>query len=161
MVPHTGVTDVQGPRQGGIVSQIRYQTNLDGIDVPALQGPFFVGWLDPPTVETHLEILRRADHVVLALEDEAVVGFATAISDRMLTAYIPLVEVAERHQGRGIGKELVNRIVEDIGDIYFIDIITDEDFVEFYTKLGFKRITGVAKRNYEFQSGLPLQTGDS
>lgn len=143
------------------MSEIRYQTNLEGIDASSIDGPFFVGWLDPPSVETHLEILRRADHVVLAIEGGSVVGFANAISDGILTAYIPMVEVAESHQGRGIGKQLVERIVEDIGDIYFVDIITDEDFVEFYTKLGFKRITGVAKRNYEFQSGLPFRTGDA
>ena len=138
------------------MSEIRYQTDLEGISAENLDGPFFVGWLDPPTPETHLRVLEAATHKVLAIDGGKVVGFASAISDGILTAYVPLVEVAEAYQGRGIGTEIVNRLVVDIGDLYFVDLITDEDIVPFYAELGFKRVVGVARRNYSMQAGRPI-----
>ena len=138
------------------MSEIRYQTDLEGIGVESLEGPFFVGWLDPPSPETHLRILQAATHRVIALNGDKVVGFASAISDGILTAYVPLVEVAEEYQGRGIGTEIVNRLVDDIGDLYFVDLITDEDIVPFYAELGFKRVVGVARRNYSMQAGRQI-----
>ncbi|WP_218212220.1 GNAT family N-acetyltransferase, partial [Pseudomonas sp. 2822-15] len=76
-----------------------------------LQG-FFVGWPNPPSSHTHLKLLEKSTHIVLAVDDEneQVVGFITAISDGVLSAYIPLLEVLTEYQGRGIGKELVRRM---------------------------------------------------
>src|SRR5260221_14795166 len=55
---------------------------------------FFVGWPHPPTPETHLLLLEGSDEVVIAQDDATgqVVGFITAITDGVLSAYIPLLE---------------------------------------------------------------------
>jgi ribosomal protein S18 acetylase RimI-like enzyme len=46
---------------------------------------------------------------MLAADDSSgqVAGFITAISDRGLTAHIPLVEVLPAYQGQGIGVTLL------------------------------------------------------
>lgn len=64
-----------------------YQETTDGITAEQLGG-FFVGWPDPPTPENHLRILHGSSHVVLALDaaTNAVIGFVTAISDRVSCA---------------------------------------------------------------------------
>ena len=36
-----------------------------------------------------------------------IVGFINALSDGILSAYIPLLEVIQEYQGRGIGKEML------------------------------------------------------
>jgi GNAT superfamily N-acetyltransferase len=103
---------------------IQYRTSLENIRTDQLEG-FFVGWPNPPTPATHLEILKRATHVVLALDGSSVVGFVTAILDGILCAYIPLLEVLPSHQHQGIGSELMRRMLEMLGEIYMIDLLCD------------------------------------
>jgi ribosomal protein S18 acetylase RimI-like enzyme len=126
---------------------IEYVTNPAGIEPEQLQG-FFVGWPSPPSPERHLEILRGSDHVVLAKDGPRVVGFVTAISDGVISAYIPLLEVLPEHQDRGIGAELVRRLLAELGDLYMIDLVCDEDVVAFYERLGLQRWdAGMGVRN--------------
>ena len=48
------------------------------------------------------------------------VGFVTAISDGVLSAFIPLLEVLPEWQGPGIGTELVRRILAELEDFYMV-----------------------------------------
>lgn len=133
---------------------VQYVSSAEGIDPDQLDGPFFVGWPDPPPPETHLEILRKSDYAVLAFDkQDQVVGFVTAISDQVLAAYIPLLEVVPDRQGEGIGTELVRRLLEEIGDLYMVDAVTDAAVLPFYERLGFHGAAGVARRNYSQQAG--------
>jgi len=131
---------------------IIYQTTLENVTPQALEG-FFVGWPNPPTPEVHLEILRGSAHVVLALEKGRVVGFVTAISDGVLSAYIPLLEVTPEFQGRGIGRGLMQHLKKLLEGLYMVDILCDDTVKPFYQKLGFTPAGGVIIRNYERQSG--------
>ena len=68
-----------------------------------LQG-FFVGWPNPPQPEQHLTLLQQSSHVVIAKTDDGqVVGFVTAISDGVVAAHIPLLEVLPDFQRQGVG----------------------------------------------------------
>ena len=135
---------------------ISYRDTPDGIEAKHLTG-FFVGWPNPPQPETHLQVLQHSDAVVLAIEDETgqVVGYITAITDHVLAAYIPHLEVLPTHQGSGIGRALVERMVEKLGDLYMIDLVCDPDVVPFYERLGFRKTNGMFVRNYDRQSGNP------
>ena len=135
---------------------IEYTDSLAAIDAEKLAG-FFVdwGWPNPPDPETHLRLLRNSDYVVLALDDDtgSVIGYVTAISDGVLSAYIPLLEVLRPYQGRGIGSELVRRMFEKLDHLYMIDLLCDEDVQPFYEQLGMHRATGMMIRNYHQQAG--------
>ena len=117
---------------------IEYASHLEGVEPEQLAG-FFVDWPRPPSTERHLEILRGSGHVVLAKDGERIVGFVTAISDGVLSAYIPLLEVLPEYQHRGIGTELVRRLLAQLGDLYMVDLCCDEDVVPFYERLGLRR----------------------
>lgn len=135
-----------------------YTDSLDDVTPASLRG-FFVGWPDPPTPETHLQLLRGSHAVVLALEGDRVIGFITAISDGVLSAYVPLLEVLPEHQGRGIGAELVRRMRDRLVDIYMLDLLCDDDVAPFYERIGgFQRAGGFTLRNYSMQSGAPGDT---
>ncbi len=126
---------------------IEYAGELTGVGPQHLDG-FFVGWPSPPSPERHLEVLRRSSHVVLARDGERVVGFVTAISDGVLSAYIPLLEVLPDYQGRGIGTELVRRLLARLDGLYMVDLCCDEDVVGFYERLGLSRWdAGMGVRN--------------
>ena len=114
---------------------VEYTESLDGVAPVHLQG-FFVGWRNAQTPEQHLAILRGSAHVVLARDGERVVGFVTAISDGVLSAYIPLLEVLPEYQGRGIGSELTRRILARLESLYMVDLCCDADLEPFYTRFG-------------------------
>jgi ribosomal protein S18 acetylase RimI-like enzyme len=124
---------------------IEYTTSVDGVTADQLEG-FFVGWPSPPSRERHLDLLRGSAHVVLAKDGDRVVGFVTAISDGVLSAYIPLLEVLPEFQGRGIGSELVRRLRDRLGDLYMVDVVCDEGVVPFYARFGLQRFDAALGR---------------
>lgn len=131
---------------------IKYTTSIVGVTHEDLSG-FFTGWPNPPSVETLREILMGSDHFVIAMDGQKVVGFATAVSDGVLTAFIPLLEVIAEYHGKGIGKELVRLIVSELGELYAIDLICDDELKPFYGDLGFVPMTAMVRRNYTAQCG--------
>ncbi len=140
------------------MSTLTYQTTAEGLTPDQLDGEFFEGWPDPPTPETHLRILQASDHVVIAVRDDKVIGFVTAISDGILSAFITLLEVVPEEHDKGIGHSLINQLMDDIGDLYMVDLVCDANLSRFYAELGFAISTGMSRRNYSMQSGRPLET---
>lgn len=133
---------------------ITYTDSAQGLTPAQLHG-FFDRWPRPPAPEVHLRILQQSDHIVLAVHAEsgAVVGFVTAISDGLLAAYIPLLEVLPHYRGQGIGKELVRRMLEQLDGLYMVDVLCDAKLVPFYQSLGMQPGTGAMVRRYERQNG--------
>jgi ribosomal protein S18 acetylase RimI-like enzyme len=136
------------------VTMIKYVHTLEDISPEQLDG-FFEGWPDPPSREVHFRLLQKSDEVILAIDENSnkVVGFITAITDQVLSAYIPFIEVLGNYRGQGIGKKLVRLMLAHLKDFYMIDLLCDEDLQEFYEKLGMSKARGMMIRNYEYQSG--------
>ena len=134
---------------------ITYETSPGNITPDMLKG-FFVGWPNPPSPEKHLEILESADYMVIAIDSETnrVVGFINAITDNILSVYIPLLEVLPEYQGQGIGGELMRRTLDRFKDFYMIDLICDEKLIPYYKRLGMIPCHGMTVRNFESQPGL-------
>ena len=134
---------------------ITFRDTAAGITPQQLTG-FFVGWQSPPTPETHLRLLAASDRVVVALDDESsrVVGFATALTDGILAAYISFVEVLPGYQRQGIGRELVRQLLQTLDGLYMVDTITDSELTPFYREHGMLPGTGMMLRRYQSQSGL-------
>jgi ribosomal protein S18 acetylase RimI-like enzyme len=129
-------------------------TTLDGVTPGQLQG-FFVDWPNPPAPETFLRLLRGSYRVVLAMHDGQVVGFVQAISDGVLTAYIPLLEVLPAWQGRGVGRALMTRMREELRHLYAVDLGCDDNLVPYYEALGMRRGNMMFTRNSARQDGSP------
>lgn len=134
---------------------MKYTTSSKDITPDQLNG-FFVGWPNPPSPEVHLKLLEKSSHVVLAMDEpsDQVVGFISAISDEVLSAYIPFLEVLPPYQGQGIGQQLVERMFNLLQNIYMIDLMCDEELQGYYEKLGMQRAHGMVRRNYGRQSGI-------
>lgn len=133
---------------------IRYVNSLDNINEENLQG-FFVGWPNPPSTKKHMDLLRNSDYFWLAIEDSTgdVIGFITAISDKVLSAYIPFLEVLPNYQHRGIGSQLAKLMLDTLKDLYMIDLLCDEELMPFYKSLGMFKSQGMIIRNFHKQSG--------
>lgn len=71
----------------------------------------------------HLQLLNASSHVSLALDGTHVVGFANALSDGVLAASIPLLEVLPAYRSKGIGIEVLLRLLRQIGPLYMVDVM--------------------------------------
>ena len=133
---------------------IVYKNNIDGISAGMLSG-FFSGWKEFPSSDKLLSLLNNSQHVVIAFDEEKniVAGFINAISDKVLSAYIPLIEVLEGYRKKGIGSELAGRMMNELKDYYMIDLVCDEHLENFYNKFGLKKHTAMIRRNYNNQKG--------
>ena len=125
---------------------MEYVTSADGVDPHQLTG-FFEGWPSPPSPEKHLALLRGSSHVVLARNADEIIGFVTAISDGELAAFIPLLEVRREWRGKGVGRELVRRLLAELEPLYMVDVVCDPDLIPFYERFGLTPLAGMARRN--------------
>ena len=136
--------------------KIIYTCDMSAISAEMLDGGFFVGWPNPPDAATHLRLLRGSYYANVAIDAATgkVVGFINAVSDGVLSAYVPLLEVLPQYQGRGIGGALIQQMLDALNGLYMIDISCDEHVAPFYAKFG-AIIHGRACifRNYDAQSG--------
>ncbi|WP_205524981.1 N-acetyltransferase [Paenibacillus sp. ALJ109b] len=134
---------------------ITFRESLEGIGIDQLSGAFFEGWPNPPSKSTFLKLLEQSYAVELAIDEETgnVVGFIQAISDGVLSAYIPLLEVLPEYQGKGIGTDLIKRMFNRLGDLYMIDLLCDNELQEFYEKQGMQKASGMVIRHYQNQAG--------
>jgi ribosomal protein S18 acetylase RimI-like enzyme len=139
---------------------IRYTSSLEGVTPDRLVG-FFEGWPNHPTPDRHVEILRASDAVALAIDDETgrVVGFGTAVSDGILAAYIPLLEVLPEHRNRGIGGRLMRMLIESLDGIYMIDLVATAGRETFYERLGFVQARAMVRRDFSAQTGRDTDAG--
>jgi GNAT superfamily N-acetyltransferase len=92
-------------------------------------------------------LLLKSDQVALAWDGPTLVGFATALTDGVLCAFIPLLEVLPDRQGLGIGSALVQALQKRLGPIYALDAVCDAEVAPFYERLGFVQISGMALRD--------------
>jgi ribosomal protein S18 acetylase RimI-like enzyme len=137
-----------------ILAMIKYTSSIAGISPLRLRG-FFVGWSNKPSPRTHLLLLKNSGHLVLAVDEQMdkAVGFITAVSDGVLSAYIPLLEVLPEYQKMGIGQELVKRMLKKLKGMYMVDLLCDKRMQPFYMQFKMSKATGMMIRNRTMQSG--------
>ena len=101
-----------------------YTDDLAPVREDMLQG-FFVGWPRRPSAGQHLAVLRGSYRSVVAIDDadDRVAGFVNMLSDGVLTAFIPWLEVLPGYQGQGIGGELMRRILDGTDRFYSVDLV--------------------------------------
>ncbi len=133
---------------------VEYHNDLSRIRVEDLVG-FFRGWPDPPAPAVHRKLLGASSHffVAVAPGTSRVVGFVAALSDGVLSSYISHLEVLPEFRGRGIGSELVRRMLGILSDLYMVDLVCDPDVQPFYERLGLRRLSAMVRRNYDASTG--------
>lgn len=134
---------------------IEYVVYTSSHDNVSFENGFFDGWPNPPDQVVHRRILQNSYRAYVAIDRETnrIVGFLNVISDGVLSAYIPLLEVVPAYKGRSIGTALVSKALDDLSGLYMIDLLCDTELSPFYERFGLRRAGGMCLRNYERQSG--------
>src|SRR5262249_55962969 len=71
------------------------------------------GWKQRVSGEDRFErMIRGANRTIVALDNSRVVGFARALFDNASNGYISTVAVAADRRGRGIGRTLVQKLMD-------------------------------------------------
>jgi len=85
------------------------------------------------------QALRNSHSLVTAWDGPRLVGLGNAISDGALVVYYPHMLVRPEYQGRGIGREIVRRLMARYAGFHQHILVADGGAIEFYRKCGFER----------------------
>jgi predicted N-acetyltransferase YhbS len=135
---------------------IYYTDDLASVREDMLQG-FFGGWPRRPSAAQHLAALRGSYRSVVAVDDAhgRVVGFVNMLSDGVLAAFIPWLEVLPGYQGQGIGAELMRRILDGTDRFYSVDLVCDAPLVPYYERFGMRAACSALLRHPAALDGGP------
>jgi GNAT superfamily N-acetyltransferase len=118
---------------------IAYRDASEPVDLGQLARLFDrVGWQhrtrDP---ERLAQMVRGSMYGVAAFEGDVLVGYARAISDGAFNAYVSTVAVLPEYQGRGIGRELIRRLLDGREHVQFV-LHANPHVHPFYLRCGFR-----------------------
>jgi len=83
--------------------------------------------------------LKRSHSVVTAWVEGSLVGLGNAVSDGSLVVYYPHLLVLPEFQRRGIGRQLMKRLMSRYRGFHQHILIAEAKAVPFYRKCGFNR----------------------
>jgi predicted N-acetyltransferase YhbS len=92
---------------------------------------------DLPRME---RMLREANLVIAARHEGRWVGIARALTDFVYCCYLSDLAVAKEYQRQGIGRELLRRVRERLGEQSMLLLLAAPEAAEYYPRLGFEAV---------------------
>lgn len=86
--------------------------------------------------EKFRRMMENASRTIVAFEGEKVIGFARALCDDVSNGYIGTVAVAEDFRRKGVGRELVERLMGNDKNITWV-LRAGRGSEAFWKKMGF------------------------
>jgi len=96
-------------------------------------------WSSAQNPELLHKALLASHSLVTAWDGTKLIGLGNAISDGYLVVYYPHLLVLPEYQGRGIGTELMRRLMARYEGFHQHIIVADGRALDFYRKCGFER----------------------
>jgi predicted N-acetyltransferase YhbS len=81
-------------------------------------------------------MLRNANLVITAWDDELLVGISRSISDFSYATYLSDLAVRASYQRKGIGKELIHRTQKESGPATSVILLSAPAATEYYPRIG-------------------------
>ncbi|TXK77012.1 GNAT family N-acetyltransferase [Paenibacillus sp. N3.4] len=122
---------------------IYYSTSKEDLSKDALQELFLsVEWESGKFPNELLQAIRGSHSIVTAWEEGKLVGLINALSDGVLTVYFHYILINPSYQNKGIGKEIMNIMLDRYKGCKTKVLISYPHAVDFYNKLGFNTEDG-------------------
>lgn len=116
---------------------------------PSQVAGFHLDWAYKMSGEKLVQMWRGSEYVLLAMDEEKVIGYIAVIGDGAVFAYISSLEVLPEYRNMGIGKELLHRVKERYENRYALDLLCDKGLTSFYEPHGFQVVSGMCLRNFD------------
>lgn len=100
------------------------------------------GWWPGRTAEQIATVLAAAP-AVGAWRGNELVGFARAVTDGLLRAYVEDMIVAPDLRHAGIGQALMDRLMQELAPVPVVTLFCTADLVPFYTASGLDATTQI------------------
>lgn len=86
--------------------------------------------------------LMTSFYHIAAYENEKLIGYIDSVSNGVTDAYIQDLMVSPDCQGKGIGTELMNKMIKYLKEknIYMISVVYEESLKPFYERFGFNNM---------------------
>jgi GNAT superfamily N-acetyltransferase len=97
------------------------------------------GWSSADKPRQLRSALHNSHTLLSAWLGAELIGLGNALSDGYLVVYYPHLLVHPEHQGKGIGAELMRRLMARYRGFHQHILIADRKAIEFYEKCGFTR----------------------
>jgi len=83
--------------------------------------------------------LMTSYYHIAVYEKEELIGYIDSVSNGVTDAYIQDLMVHPDYQGKGVGTELMNKMIKYLKEkrIYIISVVFEERLKPFYDKFGF------------------------
>ncbi|MFD2617218.1 GNAT family N-acetyltransferase [Terrilactibacillus laevilacticus] len=88
--------------------------------------------------------IQQSHRVVTAWDGDKLIGLVNALSDGILNVYFHYVLIHPSYQHQGIGKKLINMMLEVYRDFPTKILVSYPESIPFYKKLGFEIKEGSA-----------------
>jgi ribosomal protein S18 acetylase RimI-like enzyme len=86
------------------------------------------------------KMLDHANLTITAWDEEKLVGIARALTDFSFCCYLSDLAVDKAYQRQGIGKELVCRVQEAIGEESMLLLLAAPAAMDYYPHIGFQKV---------------------
>lgn len=96
-------------------------------------------WTKTRTPEQIAWMLKSTPLILAAFDSDRLIGVARVITDDLFRAYIEDVIVDEAFRGQGIGRELMEHLMDRLVHVEEITFNCEEHLIPFYEKFGFER----------------------
>lgn len=105
-------------------------------------GISFINW----SVERMDRAMKQSGFVACAWHNDELVGFARGITDFAWTGWLSQIAVDPRFQKQGIGKRLLDLVIEHLGDEVSLLTHSADSATGFYEATGFESYSNVYRR---------------
>lgn len=85
------------------------------------------------------KMIRKADFIISAYDNNNLVGIARCITDFSYCCYLSDLAVHKDYQKQGIGKALIDKVREEIGDEISLILLSSDMALNYYEKVGFTK----------------------
>lgn len=117
---------------------ITYKTTKENINWEEVAEVLRKSHLSDHSAKEQQIVFENSYAVVFVYDGERIVGVARALSDGLLQAAVYNVALDEEYQGKGIGRQLIGKLLEQLKGQNVI-LYTHPHTVEMYEKFGFRR----------------------
>lgn len=132
---------------------ITYRETLEGVDFEEVRNILRTAFDNADKAFTDTELVfKNSTNFEFAFDGDRLIGVARAISDGYEWAGIYNVGLLPEYQGKGIGKELIGRLVKQLPGQH-IFLYTHPRTVSLYERLGFQR----SKTSFTYVEGFNPQ----